>query len=295
MAKIIIDTNVFLDFYRSNNESLKKLEELIKYAGNLLFPEQILNEYNRNRNAQFDFMRQEFSKYKVALSPFNSNYIKSFDEYKELIELNNKTKVHIDKLLNKIEQVKNETENDEIFKVVTYLYRMEEVIKLPVDEEIIVRSKNRQLLGNPPGSSSVTIGDEVIWESILAYADEDIVIVSNDKSFLNNKRFLDEEFQQKRGLRLLDITNKITDAIKIIGATPSKELQELEDETEQIKAVLRAESILKAEAVVISHVNSKLGISPIVPSYSGAFCPVCGSNGPWNGVRCMRCGSMDDD
>lgn len=283
MAKIIIDTNVFLDFYRSNNESLKKLEDLKKYAGNLLFPEQVFNEYNRNRNAQFEFMRQEFSKYKKSLNPFNSNYIKSFEEYEELIDLNNQTKKQIDKLLNKIEEVKNETENDEIYKVVTDLYRMKEVQKLYINEDIILRSKRRQVLGNPPGTNDITIGDEVIWESVLSQADEDIVIVSNDLSFINNKRFLDDEFQQRRGLRLLDITNKITDAIKIIGVTPSEKLKELEDETEQI--ILRAKSSLEAEATVINQRNYA----------RGHYCPVCGSNGPWNGVMCLKCGAMDDD
>lgn len=75
------------------------------------------------------------------MKPFNSNYIKLFDEYKELINLNDKSREQIDKLLNKIEQIKNQTENDEIYKVVTELYRMTEVKKLPIDEEIIVRSK----------------------------------------------------------------------------------------------------------------------------------------------------------
>jgi predicted nucleic acid-binding protein len=292
MSKIVIDTNVYLDFYRSNNESLKKLEELKKYSEYILFPEQVYNEYNRNRNTQFDFLKQEFSKYKNALKPFNSNYIKSFSEYKELIDLNRQTKEQIDKLLRKIENVKNETENDEIYKVVSELYRMDEVKKLPINRDIIERSKNRQMLGNPPGTGNVTIGDEVIWESILSHANEDIVIVSNDLSFLNNKRFLEVEYQQKCGFRLLDITKKITDAIIIIGASPSKQLEELEDETAKIKAEIKAKSSFKADGVVVQHENYRYGGS--VPN-SGIFCPVCGSNGPFNGVMCMNCGSMDDD
>jgi hypothetical protein len=297
MAKIIIDTNIFLDFYRSNNESLKKLKELKKYARNLLFPEQVFNEYNRNRNSQFEFLKQEFLKYKNSLKPFNSNYIKSFDEYKALISLNDKTKEQIDKLLSKVEQVKNETETDEIYKVVTALYNMNEVKKLTIDDEIISKSKNRQVLGNPPGSSNVTIGDEVIWESILKYADEDIVIVTNDLSFLNNTRFLAEEYQIKRGLRLLDITKKITEAIRIIGGIPSKQLEELEDETEKIKAELNSNNIFQARvAADAKQGNYGFGVSPITNSINPViFCPVYGSNGPWNGVICMNCGTRDDD
>lgn len=49
LAKIFIDTNIFLDFYRSNNESLKIFEELNKYAESLIFPIQVFNEFRRNR------------------------------------------------------------------------------------------------------------------------------------------------------------------------------------------------------------------------------------------------------
>lgn len=97
---------------------------------------------------------------------------------------------------------------------------------------------------------------------------------------------MDDEYQQKYSFRLLDITEKISDAIKIIGATPSKELEELEDETEQIKA----------EAAAIKQDNYGFGISTGTASNNRAsYCLGCGSNGPWNGVMCMNCGLINDD
>ncbi|KKK39984.1 hypothetical protein WQ57_01555 [Mesobacillus campisalis] len=117
MAKIIIDTNVFLDFYRSNNESLKKLQELKDYASYLVFPEQVFNEFTRNRNAEFEKLSNEFLRYKSALKPFNSNYMKSLDEYMALMELNQHMKNQIGIIVKKIEEIKNEAKNDEIYNV----------------------------------------------------------------------------------------------------------------------------------------------------------------------------------
>ncbi|VEF46950.1 Uncharacterised protein [Bacillus freudenreichii] len=295
MAKIIIDTNVFLDFYRSNKESLKKLEELKEYASYLLFPEQVFNEFNRNRSSEFEKTKNEFEKFKSTLKPFNSNFISSFSEYRELLELNKKVKDQIDALVKKIDLVKMETDNDEIYKVVTELYFSEHVQKLNINEEIIRRARNRQLLGNPPGTNSVTIGDEVIWESILECVNEPFILVTNDKTFIRNEAFLSEEFKAKKGYNLIGIVEKISEAIKVIVKKRAMQLEELEEETEKIKANLRAKGELTASGIVIKKGNYGVGFTPSSETPDMTFyCGVCGNPGPWNGARCMTCGNMDD-
>jgi hypothetical protein len=169
---------------------------------------------------------------------------------------------------------------------------MDNVEKLRITDNIIERARKRHLLGNPPGSDKVTICDEVIWESILENIRYDIVIVTNDKSFLNNKNFLEDEIAQK-DYKLLEITNSITEAIKLIGAEPSQELEQLEKETkEELEAIQISNPFIN-----IAQGRYGFGYQPLTGNAeridASYYCPNCGKLGPWNGAMCMSCGMRD--
>ena len=48
MAKILIDTNFFLNIIRNNNDAKIILDDLKSISNHLIFADQIIDEFNRN-------------------------------------------------------------------------------------------------------------------------------------------------------------------------------------------------------------------------------------------------------
>ena len=85
------------------------------------------------------------------------------------------------------------------------------------------------MLGNPPTSPDKhTIGDELIWEMLLANMKEDLVVVTGDRTFLENESLLKEEFSSKTGKTLILITKKFSSALKVAVKTPSEKMIDFE-------------------------------------------------------------------
>jgi hypothetical protein len=115
------------------------------------------------------------------------------------------------------------------------------VIQLELTDTAINLAHRRKLLGNPPCSrDKYTIGDEVNWELLLANLQEDLIVVTKDRAFDENSSLLSEEYQRRTGSKLL-ITETLSQALKIIGRTPSKKLIEAE---KQLPAGRREDSLL---------------------------------------------------
>jgi hypothetical protein len=86
------------------------------------------------------------------------------------------------------------------------------------------------LLGNPPISKGQnTIGDQVIWETLLLNLNSDLIFVTLDNTYEDHRTFLQNEFREKTGKKLT-IHENVSFALKSIGRTPSKELLEAEKE-----------------------------------------------------------------
>jgi predicted nucleic acid-binding protein len=49
VASVYVDTNIFLDFYRRSGSSLAVFNDLRKLGHRLLFTEQTIEEFERNR------------------------------------------------------------------------------------------------------------------------------------------------------------------------------------------------------------------------------------------------------
>lgn len=59
--KIIIDTNIFIDLYGSNEETLLIFNDLEKIKSNLVIPQQIIDEFIRNRDKNLSALSPNFS------------------------------------------------------------------------------------------------------------------------------------------------------------------------------------------------------------------------------------------
>ncbi|AFQ44902.1 PIN domain-containing protein [Desulfosporosinus meridiei] len=292
MAKIFIDTNIYLDFYRSNNDKLKLFEDLIEYYGYLIFPTQVYDEFRRNRITEINNVISNIKKFKIN---YSTSIIRCMESFEEFEIARRKFYQEVDKIIQSLEGMVADSTKDPVAQSVKTIYDAQAVQKVEYDDNIIQKADRRHLLGNPPGTNKTTICDELIWEALLAHINEDIVIVSRDSTYRNSFDYLNEEYKNVKGGKCIHLTDKITEALKIIGQTPLDEMVELEEDQIQEALLDYKWKVVKDygdRAVVTDGIKS--GIMPISNYDSSWICPFCGNFGPWNGVRCMSCGRISD-
>jgi hypothetical protein len=103
-----------------------------------------------------------------------------------------------------------------------------------LSDDAFLRAQKRKLLGHPPRSpDAYTIGDEVIWELLLANLREDLIVVTRDKTYEDNLPLLKKEYQKKTGFNFLLVTEKLSEAVERIGAKPTPELIDAEKKEQE--------------------------------------------------------------
>jgi len=228
--KVLIDTNIFLSLYTSHQEKIAIFDDLKKIESHLFFPEQIVDEFYRNRDSQLSSLTSNMKGQNFRLTT-SSSFIREFPEFEDLntqCEDCEKIKTEIIKKLN----------IDPILQKFKELSESQNITSIKVTEDIINRAHNRYLRGNPPKSNkSDAIADEIIWELILSNISDDLLIVTGDQTYSDHKTFLKREFSIITG-KELSITNKLADAIKIIGQIPSKATEDFDEENQKQKVLL---------------------------------------------------------
>jgi len=234
MPKIFIDTNVFLDFYRAKKDSLEILRELYQHSGSIVFPSLVYDEFLRNRvkiiEQVINSLRNEKPKY------FTSAIVEGLEVFEDLKRSREEHKKYLDITISKLDEIKEDSKQDDVFLELTKLYKSEKIEIYEHDNSIIHRAQKRHLLGQPPGTDKIKICDEVIWETILARIDDDIIIVSRDGTYKENHQYLSHEYEERTDKKLLKITDKISEGIKLLGETVPQEIIELEDK--QVDALM---------------------------------------------------------
>jgi predicted nucleic acid-binding protein len=227
MAKILIDTNVFIKKLRMPQKQVKELlETVLKEKDNYCFTEQGIDEFFRNINKKMKEFKNDISNKKnknlnEKLCDFFDNE-KDKEKYKSLQkDLNSMIEQYCLEKENEIDEVANE------LKKFFEQLKNEKFFIINRTDNVISKANNRHLCGNPPGSDNVTIGDEIIWESALQELKEDLIIVSNDDSFIENKEFLKREFDNDHR-KLLEIVKDIEQARKIINLPKDENIEEIE-------------------------------------------------------------------
>ncbi|MBN2325109.1 MAG: DUF4935 domain-containing protein [Spirochaetes bacterium] len=232
MKKIVIDTNVFLAFYESaNSDTLGILTQIESFKSHLLLPNLIYDEFLRNRNRLLD---EVIGFFKKPVSFHHSALVQSLDGYKSLKGANDNYYRKCKKIIPELLNIKKNPEKDVVFSIVTKIFESEDVEIIKYNDSIISKARKRHWLGNPPGTSKTNICDEIIWETVLAKSKHDIIIVARDGSYLDNQYFLNKEYTKgktkERSREIIDITEKTSDAFKIIGEKPSPEIEKIERE-----------------------------------------------------------------
>ena len=229
MVKIYTDTNWFLNFYRKALEDLAFLDDLVKYKGTLIITRQTINEFLRNRVTTLKVVISEFKNSVDLRPPHTTALLRSLPAHEELKSITEDYKKKAKGVSDYLQQVIEDDKKDPVAQKLLALWTDPAVTILEPSDELVDKAFRRKLLGNPPTSSGKhTIGDELIWELLLANMKEDLVVVTGDRSFLDNKALLQEEFSSRTGKTLKDITEKFSSALKTAGKTPSEKLIKVE-------------------------------------------------------------------
>lgn len=235
--KILIDTNIFLDFYRTNSHTVNIFNALKDNINSIIMTDQIIQEFERSRESVLFTVRQKFQ-LESKLESFSSSYLQNLNEFKELKEIQKSYKSKQKEVLDKINDIIQNPSEDPIatyFKEFVDESFQHGMIFYTTDE-IISRAEKRKKIGNPPVSDKYSIGDEINWEIVLENVNDDLVIVGRDNTFTRNLNFLKKDFHKKNGKIIISLTDSITNALNIAGIKTSEELiQEESNALEDIK------------------------------------------------------------
>ena len=240
MTKIYIDTNVFLGIYRANLPAdISKLMKFIKTNSKyLILTSQTKDEFARNRVKVLKKLLEDFTK--KAPDTVNSNFIRSLPHYdgfnRSLKDYSNQRKLVACDIQEKIDNYKK----DDVYKKISGIFTNKTM--LAVNSDIIQRAHYRKLAGNPPTSNKTTCGDEIIWETLLAYGvkeHNDLIIVSDDHTFSDDAEFLEQEYRLKTGGELY-IFKDIVSAYKKIGVNITDDIYEANQNLKWLDIIVEA-------------------------------------------------------
>lgn len=236
-TKIFIDTNIFLGLYNSNDSGNVKafMQSLFKNKNILITTEQSVNEYLRRRARIIN----EFIKTFVdpAASTHTSSFIRSLPEYNDYLKCAKELKNHRKKVIKQINNVLSDTKEDYIYKSFVKLWKENNTIS--TTDTFISLANKRKTLGNPPGGDKFSSCDEVIWESLINTLKCNLIIVSKDRTYTQNKEFLKYEYVKKTSFKL-EICDTVHTAFSTLGIEMDQEAIDAEDNIRWIDIIIQA-------------------------------------------------------
>lgn len=116
-------------------------------------------------------------------------------------------------------------------------------------DEYINLAVKRKILGNPPGGDKYSNCDEVIWESLLNTITTNLIVVSKDHTYTQNKEYLQYEYKQKtdKDLLIYDATHK---AFSMLGIQMDQRAIEAEDNIRWLDIIIQAFKQLGGKATL---------------------------------------------
>jgi len=180
---IFLDTNIYLSFYHTAGDDLEEMKKLAvvirKKKAKLLFPDQVWNEFRRNRERTIADAIKRITEQKIgfAFPQVSRDYpeytqlgkhLKGYEKYRSLL---------VKRILEdaSARTLKADLLFGELFEI------SEQIAATP---EIISSASLRMSLGNTPGKNG-TLGDAVNWETMLAHLPNKtpLYFVSEDPHF----------------------------------------------------------------------------------------------------------------
>jgi hypothetical protein len=266
-ALLFIDTNILLDFYRERKSdvSMKFLEQMEAYKDRLILGSQVEMEYKKNRQI---VILESLGKFGTPdWGKLTTPALVAETQAAVMIKKNQKEITKQQKLISeKIQDILEKPANhDEVYKVLQRIFKHKSDFNLnrASRRRFAIRrlARKRFCLGYPPrkkGDNS--IGDSINWEWIVQCAidsGKDIVIVSRDgdygtsykdKWYIND--WLHQEFKERVSKRRkILLTGKLSDALKIVHANVTKEMEDAEAQIIDAQEEIVAQEDCVAESI----------------------------------------------
>jgi len=306
---LFIDTNAYLEFYRSSKGNIKKLLPSIEEIKDEIFvSDQIVFEVKRNRvNIISNSLRDFLDKCKLNGINLPEHMENGLEE--DITEWN--------KSFSKITKQVN-TERDSLSKLVINTIGNVQKGKDAVSQILgkvfvnsvtpiaaeIERARFRKEIGNPPGKQNDPLGDQISWEQLLSKYDGNspLWIISSDNDFstlIDKKRFLNaflyDELCEATGKEVsVHVFESIAEGIKHysdnrvepVGKLPSEDdLRRITNE-ETLQKVSVARSSVFPEPIACFKCGKQAGFNRPVPKpsqYGGwTYQWVCKECGQWH-------------
>jgi predicted nucleic acid-binding protein len=190
--QLFIDTNILLSFYALNQEDLTELSKLIdaidKQQITLLFTDQILDEFNRNREQRIDGAIKS-----LRTQTFNPQFPQLCEDYPEIDRLRESIKhyeqAHTSLITKILTDIKAKTLKADL--IIQSLFSLGK--QLNNSPAVLDRARFRMGVGNPPGKNN-SLGDAINWECLLdeTPAGKDLYFITGDKDYCS--ALSDDEF-----------------------------------------------------------------------------------------------------
>lgn len=203
---VYIDSNIYLDYFRASSERLSSLSELEKLLSRgrvtLLLPEQTIQEYNRNKSKIVEEFREALIKQSELVAHLAFPEVRHWDEAKKIKKAIDQAKSAYKKLIEKYDK---ETEKEQTTSEILIGKIFDLGKKIIEDNKVLDKAYLRYLKGNPPRKKDNSLGDAIIWESILEKSlKDDLTIITRDNDFVEDqkrkkvlKNFLRKEWSEK--------------------------------------------------------------------------------------------------
>lgn len=266
---IFIDTNIYLDYYRSDRSdvSITLLDKIYQNRDRIITTSEVEMEYKKNRQREIIgsmglIKTKDTGSIKIPplfKTPQLERSIKAAE--RNLSRIAEELKERTSKLLESPEL------NDPVYKVLEKLFRSDDECHLNRDK--IVRftirrlAKKRFMLGYPPRKDSdLSLVDAINWEWIIYCAKQstnNVIIVSRDGDYgpsnTINDWLLQEYKERVSSDRIVELTNSLTYAFKLASIKVSRKEEQIEKTFLTKKSI---EDTALQEAIRDSLVNSDI-------------------------------------
>ncbi|KLK87485.1 hypothetical protein SZ63_10475 [Methanoculleus sediminis] len=223
MTAVCIDTNLFLELYESEENPEEIVADVGALAEHLVFPDIIIDEFLRNRSRILDRIADDVRRREAGEIRLPS-IIRGYPNAAILQRAVEEYDRAIGSLCGDIEGMIIDPAADPVALAFNALSGDPAVQVFHRTDELVTRAHRRKLLGNPPKSAGTdTIGDELIWETLLANIEEDLIFITRDRTYRNHTAYLIREYRERTG-STLTITDRISDALALVGRPPSPAL-----------------------------------------------------------------------
>jgi predicted nucleic acid-binding protein len=182
---LFIDTNVLLNCYHFSGDDLAELDKLAVLLRNgkitLFLPDQVKDEFYRNRDNKIADALKEFRKEKLDRQ--FPQMTKQYDEYKKMRDAIKTFEENKQAIL---EKLKEDISNDNLKadKIIKELFSNAK--NIPTSAELYQKAKIRFDIGRPPGKRK-SYGDAINWEALLETVKdmEELFFITDDSDYFS--------------------------------------------------------------------------------------------------------------